>query len=378
MFKPFLSFIIWLPCIYIALFASCLYLHVNESNVIANRANDLISKLTREKKLALVKVASIQHMTRKTKPVFFEPYTVFNSLVGERRVDKSINKLLGEAVAKLKDDLNGSNLMQVNLQGIGLSKAKLWGAHLKNANLRKANFKNADLSKADLTGANLIYANLRKAKIYGADLSQANLQNADLTKAFFIKAKLNSADLRGAKFHNTNLFRTDLRNAILKGVDLSTVINITCEQIESAVIDKDTRLPDYIRITKSPSSEFNCKNLLKGKGIDLKIKNLVKTRLYAADLRNSNLSQTNLTGADLRSADLRDANLSGAQLVLSNLDNANLEGADLRGANLYRAQNVTCEQIESAIIDKDTRLPDYILLDGSPSTEFNCKNLLKE
>ena len=117
MFKPFLTFIICLPGIYIALFATSFYLHVNESNVIANRADNLISILTRENKLVLVKVASIQHMTRKTKPVFFEPYTVFNSLFGERRVDKSINKLLGEAVAKLKDDLNGSNLMQENLQG---------------------------------------------------------------------------------------------------------------------------------------------------------------------------------------------------------------------------------------------------------------------
>ena len=246
MFKSLLTFIIWLSGIYIALFASCLYLHVNESNVIANRANDLISKLTRENKLALVKVASIQHMTRKTMPVFFEPYTVFNSLFGKRYSYRAINKLLGEAVANLKEDLNGGNLMQAQLEGIDLSNAKLEGANLKNANLRKTNLKNADLSKADLTGANLIYANLRKAKIYGADLSQANLQNADLTQTFLIKAKLNLVNFRGAKFYYANLYKADLSNAILKGVNLSTVINITCEQIESAVIDKNTQLPDYI------------------------------------------------------------------------------------------------------------------------------------
>ena len=39
---------------------------------------------------------------------------------------------------------------------------------------------------------------------------------------------------------------------------------------------------------------------MKGKGIDLKGKNLVKAQLYAADLRNSNLSQTNLVGAQPR------------------------------------------------------------------------------
>ena len=104
-----------------------------------------------------------------------------------------------------------------------------------------------------------------KANFYGADLSQANLQNAELIKANFFNAKLNSADLRGAKFHNTNLFSTDLRNAILKGVDLSTVINITCEQIESAVIDKETRFPDYILIAGSPGSTYQCKNTFKEK-----------------------------------------------------------------------------------------------------------------
>ena len=83
-------------------------------------------------------------------------------------------------------------------------------------------------------------------------------------------------------------------------------------------------------------------------------------------------------GTGLGKADLRNANLSGAQLVLSNLDNANLEGADLRGATLYRAKNVTCEQIESAIIDKDTRLPDYIEITGSPDSTYQCKNTLKE
>ena len=113
MFKPFLTFIIWLSGIYIALFASCLYLHVNESNVIANRANTLISKLNREKKTALVEVAIIQYMTRKTRPVFFEPYTLFNSLFGKRYSYKGINKPLGEAVANLMEDLNGSNLMHL-------------------------------------------------------------------------------------------------------------------------------------------------------------------------------------------------------------------------------------------------------------------------
>ena len=71
MLKPFLIFIIWLPGIYIALFASCLYLHVNESNVIANRADNLISKLTREKKLALGKCCINSTYDKKNQAGFF-------------------------------------------------------------------------------------------------------------------------------------------------------------------------------------------------------------------------------------------------------------------------------------------------------------------
>ena len=77
-------------------------------------------------------------------------------------------------------------------------------------------------------------------------------------------------------------------------------------------------------------------------------------------------------GAQLGSADLRSADLSQA-----NLDNANLAKADLRGANLHRAK-ITCEQIESALIDKGTKLPDYIKITGSPDSTYQCKNILKE
>ena len=270
MFKSLLTFIIWLSGIYIALFASCLYLHVNESNVIANRANELISKLTREKKLALENVASIQHMTRKTRPVFFEPYTVFNSLFGKRYSYKAINKPLGEAVANLKEDLNDSNLMQANLEGIDLSKAKLVRANLENANLSNSNLMNADLSIANLMNANLSKADLTGTNIYGADLSnsnlnQTNLMGADLRFVNFCSAELSKTNLKRASLNSSNLDNANLAGADLRGASLQSAQNVTCEQIESAVIDKDTRLPDYIQIARPLNSSYQCKNTLKEK-----------------------------------------------------------------------------------------------------------------
>ena len=80
--------------------------------------------------------------------------------------------------------------------------------------------------------------------------------------------------------------------------------------------------------------------------------------LRIANLSGTNLSGTNLRGATLFGADLREAILSGAILSGADLNGAILRRANLRGANLSWAMNLTQEQIDSAITDKDTKLPD--------------------
>lgn len=64
-------------------------------------------------------------------------------------------------------------------------------------------------------------------------------------------------------------------------------------------------------------------------------------------LREANLEGANLRQADLRGADLRGANLKHTQLMFANLSGAYLVGADLEGA----------KNIEQAVFDQDTRLP---------------------
>ena len=91
--KYLLPFIGWFLGIYTTLFAMCFYAHVNESNIIANKADALITK-TNHNKSSLVKVSSIQNMVRKTKPSFLEPSTIVNSLLGKREPFKIINKIL--------------------------------------------------------------------------------------------------------------------------------------------------------------------------------------------------------------------------------------------------------------------------------------------
>ena len=215
---PFTS---WFLGVYIALFVMCFYAHVNESNIIANRADALIAEITHNK-ASLVKVSSVQKMVRKKKPSFLEPSTTVNSLLGKREPYSLINKLLGNAIENSKAELAGIALGQVGLEG-------------------------ADLSKADMHGVNLKKANLSEAILVGANL---------------ITAKLNLADFRGASLLNTNLYKADFSNAILNGANLEHAQGITCEQIRSAVIDENTRLPDYISLESPTEADFKCVNIL--------------------------------------------------------------------------------------------------------------------
>ncbi|OUL24286.1 pentapeptide repeat-containing protein [Nostoc sp. 106C] len=53
-----------------------------------------------------------------------------------------------------------------------------------------------------------------------------------------------------------------------------------------------------------------------------------------------------------------DADLQGASFKGANVQKANFDGANLQGSDLTTAKNLTLQQIESAIGDRTTRLPD--------------------
>src|SRR5829696_3108358 len=86
--------------------------------------------------------------------------------------------------------------------------------------------------------------------------------------------------------------------------------------------------------------------------------------LVRLDLHNTNLRGANLRGANLEGANLQGANLQEeADLQEANLQGANLQGADLRyalllGADLRGAEELTPEQVQQALGDKATKLPE--------------------
>lgn len=102
--------------------------------------------------------------------------------------------------------------------------------------------------------------------------------------------------------------------------------------------------------------------------------------LWGADLSNANLRKFKLVdaaleGTNLQNTDLANADLSGADLRGATLHNANLEGATLEGCDFgtfvpddgseptrtdLRARGLDPKQLERALGDTKTQLPDYI------------------
>ena len=125
--------------------------------------------------------------------------------------------------------------------------ADLRGKQLSKFNLQKANLKEAKLQSSNLNNAVLTDAKLRKAKLQETNLQRANFENADLREVNFFEANLQAAnlqnaDLRGAQFSDDVLFN----QTNLKGTNLTGATGLTLGQIETAITDKATKLPDYL------------------------------------------------------------------------------------------------------------------------------------
>ncbi len=137
----------------------------------------------------------------------------------------------------------GANLTQADLVRTNFHKTNLGGANLYNADMTEAHFLEANLAKTDWSEAILHRANLEKADIgHGSDFRDADLTSANLT----------NANLRTAKFPGTNF-----TGVILKGADLTLSENLTIDQVRSAIIDKTTRFPSYIKMTWKSETEYD-------------------------------------------------------------------------------------------------------------------------
>ncbi|BAY94884.1 MULTISPECIES: pentapeptide repeat-containing protein [unclassified Tolypothrix] len=164
---------------------------------------------------------------------------------------------LQEAVLR-KVDLAKAILYEADLQGAMLYDANLQDAVLYNANLEDAilcdtNLAGANLEGCNLSGANLIGSNLQGAKLIGANLeavllSTANLQEANLYEANLEEANFYEANLKYATLTGANLNQAIFQKAKMFGCDLTKCENLESQQLELALGDRTTILPENLEI----------------------------------------------------------------------------------------------------------------------------------
>ncbi|MGJ5628916.1 pentapeptide repeat-containing protein [Nostoc sp. CALU 1950] len=200
-----------------------------------------------------------------------------------------------------KLDLRNTDLSNADLTEANLSRAILVGANLQWVNFTRANLSEADLSVTYLCGSILYEANLQKAI-----LPEANLQGVVLRKANLSEAILYDANLEGAILCDANLTRAVLCDANLEGA-------ILCD-----------------------------------------------ANLEEVNFEGSNLQDANLIGSNLQKAKLAGANLDSVLLSTANLQETDLQEANLCGANLSGSENLESQQIEQAIGDRTTILPENL------------------
>jgi uncharacterized protein YjbI with pentapeptide repeats len=157
--------------------------------------------------------------------------------------------------------LRGASVRRADLRGANLHGADLSGSDLSDADLRGANLANADLSDADLSRANLLPYDER----HPAKLSIHNLKDHALPsqkELRFAKAKyyltgighrthITLVDLTPADLTNTKLEGAILTSAILANTDLRSVRGLTQGQVDSAIGNHKTKLPDPLKRPKA-------------------------------------------------------------------------------------------------------------------------------
>ena len=82
-----------------------------------------------------------------------------------------------------------------------------------------------------------------KLDLFGKDLRNINLCRANLRGACLI-----AADLRGLELNKTDMIGADMRDSDIRGTDLSKCIFLTQSQVNVAKGDKNTKLPEQLRI----------------------------------------------------------------------------------------------------------------------------------
>jgi uncharacterized protein YjbI with pentapeptide repeats len=102
--------------------------------------------------------------------------------------------------------------------------------------------------EVDLHGAFIRRTVLSGASLVGANLTRADCRFADFSFTRLTRACLRLADFTGANLRGADFADADLEGTILIGADLTSARNLTAAQLQSAIVDKTTKLPAELSV----------------------------------------------------------------------------------------------------------------------------------
>ncbi|MEH2287005.1 pentapeptide repeat-containing protein [Nostoc sp.] len=202
-----------------------------------------------------VRLGAIYTLERIAKDSKDDHWTIMEVLTAFVRENAPLKKDEEQESTKIRTDI------QAALTVIGRRNAEneqekqsldLSNIDIRGVNLIKANLERADFISSNLEGGLLMQARLQNAEFYNANLrsvvlSEANLQKAYLSGSKLQQANLYKANLQGSFLPGANLHLANLIEANLQKTNLSGAKNLEQHQIELAIGDRTTILPENLQ-----------------------------------------------------------------------------------------------------------------------------------
>ena len=271
--------------------------------IVPERFSKAIEQLGNEK--IETRFAAIYALERIARDSHKDHWTIMEILAAFIRENAPINQ-------KYEEESQHSSKLPTDIQ-TALTVIGRRDSHKDPVN-QKLDLRNTDLSNADLTEANLSRAILVGANLQWVNFTRANLSEADLSITYLCGSIFYEANLQKAIFPEANL-----QGVVLRKANLSKAV-LYDANLEGAI--------------------------------------LCDANLEGVNLEDSNLQDANLIGSNLQNAKLTGANLEAVLLSTANLQDANFQEANLSRANLSGCENLELQQIEQALGDRTTILPE--------------------
>ena len=141
-----------------------------------------------------------------------------------------------------------------------LSGIRLDGAYLSSIIAHEAALDASSMRRAVLSGADLRQSWIRYSQLQGSWFYDAKLQGTDFSYSRFEGADFRRSHLEGAIFYGASLTGANFEGAYLVGADLREAKGLTATQLEKAILNSETLLPQSVAGSVHPRGRDTAKS----------------------------------------------------------------------------------------------------------------------